>query len=261
MRNSATLVASLALCLLWASPASGADRRDDETAALAGQPAPRKLNEVERGLWFSLEAAPLTHLDWVSTLPPKNIPRTFFPDDNGLGFRAGVRGGYDIIRLVSVEGYLVSQVREKRVRRGRSYTGDLADFNLGVALGVVPVTLWDRLAFSGRVALGVAALAPGEVAAANANPACIPPPSGSKPTDINPLCLALPGIRIPANPISFQPFPPVTFAVTPTAEVMGGVEYYTHLRHFSVGADLVLGTMVWPLQLHAAIVPRVKYSF
>lgn len=224
-----------------------------------GQTAAPKFNEIERGFWFSTEAAPIFHADWVSTLPPTRLPRQLLPDDGGLGFRAGGRMGYDILNLISVDGYLVAQAREKRIRRGRAFTGDLSDFNAGLGVGLMPITIKERWVLTGRLGLGWALLFPGEVAQANANPGCIP--NFTPLTQANPLCVALPGIKTPSNPLGWQPFPPVVFAGTPTAEVMLGVEYYTHLRHFSVGVDVVLGTMLWPFQLHTGLVPRIKYSF
>jgi hypothetical protein len=239
--------------------ATAAEPKKDDEAALIGQAAPPKFNEIERGLWFSIEAAPIAHLDWISTLPPTRLPRQLLPDDAGFGFRSGGRVGYDIMNLVSVEGYLVAQAREKRIRTGRAFSGDLTDFTVGGAVSLMPITIRDRLSLTGRVGLGLAALFPGETAQANANPNCIP--NLSPVTSFNPMCLALPGVKVPSNPLGFQPFPAKVFAASPTAEVMLGVEYFTHLRHFSVGANVMGGVMFWPFQLHTGVVPHVKYSF
>lgn len=226
-----------------------------------GQAVRPKVKEIERGFWFALETGPLLHTEWVSRIPPKNLPRVLFPDDGGLGLRMGGRVGYDIMGLASVDGYAVGQFREKRIRRGRSYTGDLTDLNAGLGLRLMPITIKDRISFTGRVGLGFAFLMPGEVARDYTNPGCIPPAADLEVTDINPACLALPGIPLPLSPGGFQPFPAHVIFVTPSTEVMLGVEYFTHLRHFSVGADVVVGMTPWPLQLSTAVVPHVKYTF
>lgn len=245
--------------LVWPAVVSAADAKKDDETAVLGQAPPPKFNEIERGFWMSVEAAPIAHMDWVTTLPP--TVRQLLPDDAGLGFRAGVRGGYDILGLVSLDGYFLGQFREKRIRRGRSGTGDLSDFSAGASLRLMPITIRDRLSFTGRASVGFAFLLPGEVARANSNPGCIIPESGTSPITWNPLCIALPGIKTPTNPLGWTPFPPHVIAYTPTAEIMLGMEYFTHLRHFSVGVDLVLGAMLWPFQLHTGVVPHVKYSF
>ena len=254
---------TVAVCVAWAGLAEAASQagkgRDDE-AALLGQATKRKYNEIERGFWFSLEGAPIGHVEWISRIPPSQPIRQLFPDDFGGGLRAGLRVGYDILGLVSVDGYMVSQFRDKRIRRGRPYTGDLTDLNAGLGLRLMPITLFKRLSFTGRLALGAAFLMPGDVARAYTNPGCIST-TIPKPTEINPMCLALPGIPTPALPFGFVPFPAQVLAWTPTSELMLGVEYFTPLRHFSIGADLVLGVMPWPLGLHAGVVPNVKYSF
>jgi hypothetical protein len=259
---AATLVATLLSPLLIpASSAQAASGRKEEDSAQLGQAVRPKVKEIERGLWFSMETGPLLHTEWISRLPPRNLPRALFPDDGGLGLRMGGRVGYDLLGLVSFDGYAVGQFREKRIRRGRDYTGDLTDLNAGVGLRLMPITIKDRLSFTGRVGVGFAFLMPGEVAQAYTNPGCLPPASGTPTTDLNPACLALPGIQTPANPLGWSPFPAHVIFVTPSTEVMLGVEYFTKLRHFSVGADLQVGMTPWPLQLSTALVPHVKYTF
>jgi hypothetical protein len=248
--------------LAAAGPTYAAKKSKTEEGVPRGQPAPAKYNEIERGLWFAVEAAPVFHVDWVTTLPPTNIPRQLFPDDLGPGIRAGFRAGYDVMSLFSVDGYAVGQFRDMRIRRGKSWTGDLADLNAGVGLRLMPVKLLDsRLFFTGRLALGGAFLMPGEVARARSNPTCPLIPDGKMVvTDLNPACFYLPGIKLPDNPAGVQPFPSHVIFVSPTSEVMLGLEYFTKLRHFSVGADLAVGVVAWPFALHTALVPHVKYS-
>jgi len=45
------------------------------------------------------------------------------------------------------------------------------------------------------------------------------------------------------------------------AILRGGFEYYAHIRHFSVGAELVLMMPVAPIRLFVAITPTIKYTF
>ena len=264
--DARSVTSRLLLCcvvfVLATAPAYAADpkaaARDDE-AAVIGQSAPPKYNEIERGLWVALETAPIAHLDWVSTIPPTRLPRQLLPDDGGLGWRMGGRVGFDIARLFSIDGFAMGQFREKRIRRGRSFAGDLTDFSTGLGIRLMPITIKDRLAFTGRASLGMALLLPGEVARANTNPGCLPP--GNAQDAINPLCVAFPTIKTPENPVGFQPFPGTVIAVSPMAEFMVGAEYFTKLRHFSVGAELVGGVLAWPFQLHVGLVPHVKYTF
>jgi hypothetical protein len=243
-----------------AAPASGSKAKDDDTAALLGQ-APAKVSEVERGVWVAVEAAPVAHVDWITTLPPTRLPRQLFPDDGGFGIRMATRLGVDILGLVSLDGYMVSHFRDKRVRRGRSFTGDLTDVNMGLGVRLMPITIKKRLSFSGRLGLGLAGLFPGEVARANANPTCMLPPAKITLSELNPLCVALPGIATPENPVGFVPFPSTVLAFSPSAEGMLSVEYFTALRHFSVGADFVTGAVLWPLSVHVGVVPHIKYTF
>ena len=255
---------ALAALLLLASPglhAAAKKPKDASESGALGTAVRPKVREIERGLWFSMEAAPIAHIEWQSRLPPNKLPRQLLPDDYGLGARMGGRVGYDFFKLVSVDGYAVGQFREKRIRRGRSYTGDISDLNAGVGLRLMPITIKDRLSFTGRVAFGFAFLMPGEVARDYTNPGCIPPQSSEPITDFNPACVALPGIPLPASPLGWQPFPAHVIFVTPSTEAMLGIEYFTHLRHFSVGVDVMAGLTPWPLQLHAGVVPYVKYSF
>ncbi|MEW5855431.1 MAG: hypothetical protein AB2A00_42050 [Myxococcota bacterium] len=274
MRNRFLVGLLLCVALLPPSRVLGAEQKAKEEDA-AAQAEPARFSEIERGLWFSLEAAPIVHLDWRTTLPPDDLPRQLLPDDVGGGIRAGGRVGYDILGLVSLDGYWVAQFKDKRIRRGRSATGDLSDLNAGLSLRLMPVTLFQRLSFTGRLSLGGAFLLPGEVARANANSGCVvtfassdvttgsinAAPVPPEPTTINPLCVALPKVKTWDNPLGIQPLPGTVIAFSPTAEAMVGVEYFTKLRHFSIGADLVVGTVLWPLTVHAGVVPHVKYTF
>ena len=56
--------------LVWPAVVFAADAKKDDETAVLGQAPPPKFNEIERGFWMSVEAAPIAHMDWVTTLPP-----------------------------------------------------------------------------------------------------------------------------------------------------------------------------------------------
>ena len=41
----------------------------------------------------------------------------------------------------------------------------------------------------------------------------------------------------------------------------GGLEYYTQLRHLSIGFEVALQALIYPFAIGAMVYPTVKYTF
>lgn len=49
--------------------------------------------------------------------------------------------------------------------------------------------------------------------------------------------------------------------IVPTADAAAGVEYFTKLRHFSVGAEISTLAYIYPFSIGFSVLPTAKYTF
>jgi hypothetical protein len=213
-----------ALALSAPARAQGLSSNAEEPRAgeeIRGDTKVAVINEVERGFFLSVDYG-ANYYVFLDQPGFVAINEDFLKP----GTRMGVRAGYDILNNVRLDVFVLANFNEgviKEELRARQVTGDLAHFAPGAALRFDFVTSDDGRFFAyARAGAGYALWFPAELAA---DPGAAPPP-GSIHTDV-----AL------------------------------GMEYYTKLRHLSVGLEVDFQALISPFAFGFQVYPTIKYTF
>ena len=201
--------------------AADAPREGEE---IKGETGVVEIREVERGFYLSVDAGPNYFL---------NLPFPLFVPINPTwlapGQRMGLRVGYDIFNNLNVEGYLTSQfnrgvVDPARLQAG-GVSGDVTQVSPGLAMRFAFITT-ERFFLFARAGLGVDFWFPPKLAAG-----------------------------------SLTGFVVEDFAMGIHSDVSLGFEYYTQLRHLSVGFEVAAQGSYLPFAFGVMAYPTVKYTF
>ncbi len=236
----------VALAMLFvALPALGQGRPSNaeeprEGEEVKGDAAVAEIREVERGFYFSVDAGgnyylPLGAPDILSPYATTGVtlaPFGFVNVNEGWlspGQRIGLRVGYDVLNNINVEASLVTNFNRGFVNLGEiqagGLTGDVSHFAPALAARFAFFTT-QRLFVYSRLGLGLAFwLPPGKAAQ------------------------SVTGLFLP------------DFAMGVHTQVSGGLEYYTQLRHLSIGFEVALQALIYPFAIGAMVYPTVKYTF
>jgi hypothetical protein len=196
--------------------------------ALAQTPAAKTVkdkedkgfNEIERGVFFRVEAGP-----WLVVNPPGTTQTGVAPAAS-FGQLAGVQVGFDFGERVSVSGFLFTTTN----REGSDYVGKSNP--KGTASG------------------DFSTLIPGGTVKANLV-------GFNDSQDVKRTWIYVRGGA------GFVLFSPKTLLPDPDVMAFGGagVEYFTRLRHFSIGVEVDAAFLVASASLGFAITPNLRYAF
>jgi hypothetical protein len=106
-----------------------------------------EIDEIERGLYLSIDFGPNYYLD----IPGAGFVR---PNPNWVhpGTRMGVRVGFDVLNNVQLEGFLLANFNEGEISpddiKNHTLTGDLAHFAPGAAVRFDFITSADQRFFA-----------------------------------------------------------------------------------------------------------------
>lgn len=223
-------------------PSNAAEPREGEE--VKGDAAVAEIREVERGFYFSVDAGPNYYLgiggkdlfspyeDFIGRSGFSLQPFGFVNVNEGWlspGQRIGLRIGYDILNNLNAEFALVANFNRGLVNRddriaGR-LSGDVAHFAPALAMRFAFFTT-ERWFVYGRGGLGLA----------------IWSPAGMAP-------LSVTGLLLPDLSVGLH------------TQLSLGVEYYTHLRHLSIGFEVAGQGLIFPFAFGVAAYPTVKYTF
>ncbi len=185
------------------------------SAQAAGDRPAETIQEIERGLYFSVLGGPF----FIVNPPASSGPRPFSP-----GQVAQVEVGLDIGQRLSVGGFLMVASN----RAGSEYEGNSG----GTASGDFSMLVPGALARLQLVGLADA--------------------QGVQRTWIY--------VRGGAGYAMFRPK-----QLLPEADILvfagPGVEYYTRLRHFSVGIEVTGTFLVQSQSIGFAVMPNLRYAF
>jgi hypothetical protein len=209
--------------------AADAPREGEE---IKGETGVVEIREVERGLYFGVDYGVNYYLDIPMFLPdPHPLVRFVRVNEGWLspGQRIGLRLGYDVLNNLNIEAFLLANFnrgipKAEEIRAGR-LTGDVAHFVPGIATRFAFITT-ERLFVYGRLGLGLAFW----------NPAGMAPGS-------------LTGLFV--EDLSMGIHSDFTF----------GLEYYTKLRHLSVGFEVSVQGLYMPFAFGFMAYPTLKYTF
>ena len=180
-----------------------------------------EIDEVERGLFVSVDYGATYYLPIGGAGFVDMNPSSTIPAS-----RLSVRVGYDILNNVAIDAFVVGGFQQGNINqddiRASKTTGDIAFLAPGAAVRFAFVTTERVFAFA-RVGAGYALWFPGEVVNPGAADGAI---VGSVHTD---------------------------------ASI--GVEYYTKLRHVSVGVEVDFQALIAPMALGISVYPTLKYTF
>jgi hypothetical protein len=227
----------LAACLVIASAAFGqgipsaadAPREGEE---IKGETGVVEIREVERGLYFGVDYGVNYYLDIPMFLAdPHPLVRFVRVNEGWLspGQRIGLRLGYDVLNNLNIEAFLLANFnrgipKTEDVVAGR-LTGDVAHFVPGLATRFAFITT-ERLFVYGRLGLGLAFWNPAGMA------------QGS-----------LTGLFVQDLSMGFH------------SDLGFGLEYYTKLRHLSVGFEFAVQGLYMPFAFGFMAYPTLKYTF
>lgn len=209
--------------------ASNADE-PREGEEIKGSSHVAEINEIERGFYLSVDYGPNYFI-------PINQPNFIKLNSDYLspGTRMGVRAGYDVANNIQVDAFLLANFNAGTIDgnaiRGGILNGDLAHFAPGVAVRFDFVTSEDQRFFAfARAGAGYAFWFPQQLAT-DATQNC-------KEGDA--ACGASGSIHTDASL---------------------GVEYYTKLRHLSVGLEVDFQALIAPFAFGVEAYPTLKYTF
>lgn len=237
VKFSRALFTSLGLVLVVAAPlraqgipsAADAPREGEE---IKGETGVVEIREVERGLYFGVDYGANYYLDIPMFLPdPHPLVRFVRVNEGWLspGQRIGLRLGYDVLNNINIEAFLLANFnrgipKAEEIRAGL-ITGDVAHFVPGIATRFAFITT-KRLFVYGRLGLGLAFWVP----------------SGRALGSITSLFV---------EDLSMGVHTDVAF----------GLEYYTNLRHISVGFEVAGQGLFMPYAFGFMVYPTIKYTF
>lgn len=210
--------------------AADAPREGEE---IKGDTGVVEIHEIERGFFFGVDAGANYYAD-IAGLSP-GLPGFVRVNKGWLspGNKFGLRLGYDVLNNINVEAFLIANFNRTNLDASDSdrllagnLIGDVAHFAPGVAARFAFITT-KRLFVYGRVGVGLAFW----------NPAGMAPQSITSAIGIKDLSMGL------------------------HTEGAIGVEYYTHLRHISVGIELAGQALIYPFAFGVMVHPIIKYTF
>lgn len=209
---------------LWAQGISSNADAPREGEEVKGDTKVVDIDEVERGVFVSVDYGVAYYIP---------TPGAGFLDINPTGTvpgtRFGVRVGYDILNNVAVDAFVLGafqtgNINLADVRQGKT-TGDIAHIVPGIGARFAFITT-DRVFAFARVGAGYALWFPLELAEAGAGVEELPLKLGSIHTDAS-----------------------------------LGIEYYTKLRHVSVGVEVDFQALLLPMTFGVHVYPTLKYTF
>ncbi|HEY4220112.1 MAG TPA: adventurous gliding motility protein CglE [Myxococcota bacterium] len=188
------------------------------------------ISEIERGFYLSVDYGanyfiPLKQANFILLNSDYVSP----------GTRMGLRAGYDIANNIQLDAFLVANFNEGTIDgnaiRGGILNGDLASFAPGIAVRFDYFTSEDQRFFAFvRAGLGYAFWFPQQLAV-DSTTTC-------KETD--PKCGAGGSIHTDASL---------------------GIEYFTKLRHLSIGLEVDVQALIAPTAIGIEAYPTIKYTF
>ncbi len=180
-----------------------------------------EIDEVERGVFVSVDYGPSYYLPIGGAGFVNMNPTATIPAS-----RLGIRVGYDILNNVAVDAFVIGGFQQGNINqddiRAAKTTGDIAFIAPGAAVRFAFITT-ERIFAYGRVGAGYALWIPGTVVN-----------QASKSGDI-------------------------VGSVHTDASL--GLEYYTKLRHVSVGVEADFQALLAPMALGISVYPTLKYTF
>ncbi len=227
------------LALLMSVAAFSASAQDIPSAAeearegeeIKGNTRVAEIREVERGFFLGVDAGPNYYLGLTSLQPVRNLGLFAPVNETWLqpGAKLGLRLGFDILNNINIEGFLIANfnrgvVKPELIRQGQ-LTGDIAHFAPGVSARFAFVTT-ERLFIYARLGLGLAFWFPPQLATG-----------------------------------SITGFFLDDFALGIHSEASLGIEYYTLLRHISVGFEVAVQGAYLPFAFGVMAYPTIKYTF
>jgi hypothetical protein len=228
-----SILATLALVAAAPAAAQGIASNADEPQAgeeVKGNSHVVDINEVERGFYLSVDYGPNYFI-------PINTPGFVTLNKDGLspGTRMGVRAGYDVLNNIQVDAFLLANFNEGGIDanavRGGFLNGDLAHFAPGVAARFDFITSEDQRFFAfARAGIGYAFWFPQQLAVG----------AGQQCQEAQANCGAGGSVHTDASL---------------------GVEYYTKLRHLSLGLEVDFQALIAPFAFGIEAYPTLKYTF
>jgi len=204
-------------------PSAAEAARDDEE--VRGETGVVEIREVERGFFFAVDMGP-------SYFFPVPVPALFVKlNENFLmpGQRMGVRIGYDILPRWNVEFLATANFNrgliDRDVINAGLITGDVVHLVQAVSTRF-SVVATDRFHAYVRAGAGLATWLP--------------------PT---------------RAPVSLTQSLFNDFALGIHSEATIGIEYYTQLRHLSVGLEATAAALYLPFAVGVQVYPTLKYTF
>ncbi|MCP4502836.1 MAG: adventurous gliding motility protein CglE [Deltaproteobacteria bacterium] len=192
-----------------------------EGEEVKGDAGVAEIHEVERGLFVSVDAGINYYLD-LSSIP------TFAPLNKGWlkpGTRLGIRVGYDVLNNLNLDVFLLSQWNKNDLDNtavaAGFLSGDLFQLTPGVGARFSFITT-DRLHIFARAGVGFVFWFPNELVKS----------SGA--------LLDVGALHVDGSV---------------------GVEYYTKLRHLSIGVEVAAQGLLLPMAFGFQVYPTIKYTF
>src|SRR4051812_37425085 len=227
---AALVVATVALCPAAARAQGIASNADEprEGEEIKGSSNVAEINEIERGFYLSVDYGPNYFL-------PIDQPGFIVLNSDYLspGTRMGVRAGFDIANNIQLEAFLIANFNvgtiDGNAIRGGILNGDLAHFAPGLAARFDFVTSEDQRFFAFvRAGAGYAFWFPRQLAV----------DSKTKCAETSTTCGSSGSVHTDASL---------------------GVEYYTKLRHLSVGLEVDFQALILPNAFGFEAYPTLKY--
>jgi hypothetical protein len=179
------------------------------------------IDEVERGVFVSVDYGPTLYLPLAGAGFVNLNPNTTVPAS-----RLSVRVGFDIANNLAVDAFVLGGFQQGDISlddvRNEKTTGDVAFIAPGAAVRFAFITT-ERVFAYVRAGAGYALWIPGSVVNPAAGAGAV---VGSVHTD---------------------------------ASI--GVEYYTKLRHVSVGVEADFQALIAPMAFGISVYPTLKYTF
>jgi len=202
-----------------------------EGEEVKGDAGVAEIREVERGLSVSVDAGLNYYLGLGGI---SGLEQTFAPLNTEWvrpGTRLGMRVGYDVLNNLTVDGFLLTQLNKdpvNQVAKDNGFTsGDLLQLTPGVGARFSFITT-DRLHVYGRGAAGLTFWFPREMLLTNKDP------------EESSALLGLMSVHLDGSV---------------------GIEYFTKLRHLSIGAEIAAQGLLFPFAVGFQVYPTIKYTF
>ena len=220
--------------LLAQGEVRGTEVGEAEGEETVGESRIARIHAVERGLWFSVDYGPYYQIPSLPGMEGQGLPQRVCRTDTFdadcavgqlqlIGSQIGLRVGYDVLNNIEVDGFIRGTYANFLMDYAQVYSGDVAATYAGVGARFSYVTT-DRLHLTLRAGGGLSVLLPARAANAQASESDLA-------------------------------------VFSPTVDVAAGVEYYTQLRHISIGVEVSTIAFIVPLSLGFTAMPTFKYTF